>query len=305
MAGYQPVRNSLRISMDIADILEKAAPHAFNGANRAKTIRECNDVLHDRSDMSIEMLYDLLEQTCGDDGAGAIGKIKRDVNAFRHQKMLRTWRYTMVGDYTYHYKMWNFDPRRPLKNIDQRLFDDAAEHGLPPDFFTESYFDHVTIYCMPDNADCSFSQFQSCDFSVCGIRGAVFDHATLYDTDFHSSLLMMVNFTETSIAHSRFWDCDLTSVSFQDARLKSCLTVDCNMDRIDFLGATLDGSSYGRITARNIKNLPNAVITQGGATHEEVRRLQVSTFHELGVPMFPVKRRPAPNRDRKKPAPER
>ena len=32
----------------------------------------------------------------------------------------------------------------------------------------------TTIYCMPDNVDCSFSQFQSCRFSVCGIRGAVF-----------------------------------------------------------------------------------------------------------------------------------
>ena len=78
----------------------------------------------------------------------------------------------------------------------------------------------------------------------------------LYDTDFQSSLLQMVNFTGTSIAHSHFWDCDMASVSFQDARLKSCRTLDCTMERVDFRGAALDGAGYGRITASNIQNLP-------------------------------------------------
>lgn len=158
---------------------------------------------------------------------------------------------------------------------------------------------------MPDNVDLSFSHFHSCQFSTCGIRGAVFDHADLYDTDFRSALLQMVNFTEASIAHCHFRDSDLASVSFEDARLKSCLTLDCKMYRVDFRGAMLDGASFGRIDAQHILNLYQASITQGGATAEEVRRLRDSIFRELNVPMFPAKQRPARDRRRKAPAPER
>ena len=211
----------------------------------------------------------------------------------------------MSGGQQYRYDTWDYDPQRPLKIIGQPLFDHAAEHGFPPDFFTESFFDHVTVYCMPDNVDLSFSHFESCRFSVCGIRGAVFDNATLCGTDFQSSLLQMVNFTGASITHSHFRDCDMASVSFQDARLKSCLTMDCTMNRVDFRGATLDGASYGRIAASGIQNLPSAAITQGGATREEVERLRVDTFRELGVPMFQVKQRPLADRRAKPHIPER
>ena len=295
MAHFQAVRSGLAISQSIADMLERADPTQYHGANRVQTIRETNDILQDRSELSLDMLYSLLAQTCGGED-GQVEKIRRDVEAFCVQKSNRARRYTLTGAQEYHYEMWDFDPKRPLKIISQPLFDHAAEHGFPPDFFTESYFDHVTIYCMPDNVDCSFSQFQSCQFSVCGIRGAVFDNATLDDTDFHSALLRMVNFTGASIAHSHFRDSSLVSVSFQEARLKSCLTLDCTLDRVDFLGAVLDGSSYGRVAASGIQNLPSATITQGGATREEAERLRASIFHELGVPMFQVRQRPRPAR---------
>lgn len=304
MAHFQAVRNGLAISQSIADMLERADPKQYNGANRVQTIRETNDILQDRSELSLDMLYSLLAQTCGGED-GQVEKIRRDVEAFCVQKSNRTRRYTLTGAQEYHYEMWDFDPKRPLKIISQPLFDHAAEHGFPPDFFTESYFDHVTIYCMPDNVDCSFSQFQSCQFSVCGIRGAVFDNATLDDTDFHSTLLQMVNFTGASIAHSHFRDSSLVSVSFQEARLKSCLTLDCTLDRVDFLGAVLDGSSYGRVAASGIQNLPSATITQGGATQEEAERLRASVFHELAVPMLPVRQRPRPARQERPCVPER
>ena len=304
MAHFQAVRSGLAISQSIADMLERADPTQYNGANRVQTIRETNDILQDRSELSLDMLYSLLAQTCGGE-AGQVEKIRRDVEAFCVQKSNRARRYTLTGAQEYHYEMWDFDPKRPLKIISQPLFDHAAEHGFPPDFFTESYFDHVTIYCMPDNVDCSFSQFQSCQFSVCGIRGAVFDNATLDDTDFHSALLQMVNFTGASIAHSHFRDCDMASISFQDARLKNCLTLDCTMNRVDFRGATLDEASYGRIAASNIQNLPSAVITQGGATREEVEQFRADTFRELGVPMFQVRQRPPSDRRMKPRAPER
>lgn len=304
MAHFQAVRSGLAISQSIADMLERADPTQYNGANRVQTIRETNDILQDRSELSLDMLYSLLAQTCGGED-GQVEKIRRDVEVFCVQKSNRARRYTLTGAQEYHYEMWDFDPKRPLKIISQPLFDHAAEHGFPPDFFTESYFDHVTIYCMPDNVDCSFSQFQSCQFSVCGIRGAVFDNATLDDTDFHSALLRMVNFTGASIAHSHFRDSTLVSVSFQEARLKSCLTLDCTLDRVDFLGAVLDGSSYGRVAASGIQNLPSATITQGGATQEEAERLRASVFHELAVPILPVRQRPRPARQEKPSQPER
>lgn len=304
MAHFQAVRSGLAISQSIADMLERADPAQYNGANRTQTIREVNDILQGRSELSFDMLYSILEQKCGGE-AGQVEKVRRDAEAFRHQKLCRTLRYTLSGSQEYHYEMWDFDPKRPLKIISQPLFDHAAEHGFPPDFFTASYFDNVTIYCMPDNVDCSFSQFQNCRFSVCGIRGAVFDNATLDNTDFHSALLQMVNFTGASIAHAHFRDSSLVSVSFQEARLKSCLTLDCTLNRVDFLGAVLDGSSYDRVAASGIQNLPSATITQGGATREEAERLRASVFHELGVPMFQVRQRPRPARQERPRVPER
>ena len=304
MPRFQAVRSGAEISKSIADLLEQADPVQYNGMNRVQTIRAVNDILEGRSDQSFDMLYSILDDKCGGNPE-RVEKVKRDVEAFRHQKLCRTLRYTKVGRQQYRYNMWDYDPKRPLKIISQPLFDHAVEHGFPPDFFTASYFDHVTIYCMPDNVDLSFSHFESCHFSVCGIRGAVFDNADLYDTDFRSSLLQMVNFTGASIAHSHFRDCDMASVSFQDARLKSCQTLDCTMERVDFRGATLDGASYGRIPASNIQNLPSAVITQGGATREEVEHLRESTFRELGVPMFQVRQRVSSGRRMKPRTPER
>lgn len=300
---YKAVPNGLQISRSIADVLEETA--GFHGGSRVQTIRKWNDALQGRSDFSLDMLYEWLEQSCGGDNAERIGEIKEDMAAFRHQKMLRTLRYTMTGSQTYDYQLWDLDPGCPLKIIDQEIFDHAAEHGFPPDFFTKSYFDGVTVYCMPDGADCSFSQFQSCQFSVCGIRGAVFDNADIYDTDFHSVLLQMVNFTGAAITHSHFQDSSLASVSFQDARLESCLTADCEMNRVDFQGAVLDSSSYGRIKAHDILNLSGAAITQGGATAEEVRRLRLSIFRELGVSISPARLRPPADRGRNISAPER
>ena len=288
--------------MSIADLLERVDPVQFHGANRGKTIQEVNDILHGRSDMSISMLHNLLDDKCGAYDAEQVAQIQSDIRAFCHQKGLRTWRYTMTGSETYPYEMWEYDPKHPLKIIDQKIFDHAAEHGFPPDFFKNSYFDHVTIYCMPDKADCSFSTFESCGFSVCGIRGAVFDHADIHRTDFRSSLLHMVNFTGASIAHSHFRDSDLISVSFQDARLRGCLTLDCTLDHVDFRGAVLNGSSYGRIAAHAIQNLRDATITQGGATREEVGRLHVAIFRELGIPLFSTKQQCTGERQKNHPS---
>lgn len=303
MLQYQAVPSSLAISRKIADLLEDFIPE--EKFDRAKLVRGINDVLQGRSDMSLDMLVSILQERAAPERVQDVNAVLEKIEAFYRQKMMLGRCYTKAGCQAYQYKLWDLDPNHPLKIIDQSLFDHAAANGFPPDFFKESYFDEVTIYCMPDGADCSESYFQGCDFAVCGIRGAVFDKATLYDSEFHSSVLQMVNFTGTTIVSTHFRDSSLKSVSFQDARLKSCLTVDCSMDQIDFLNAELDGASYGRVNSHRILNLPSTTITQGGATTEEVTRLRFSIFRELNVSMFPVKHRPPANRRRKVSAPER
>ena len=53
-----------------------------------------------------------------------------------------------MGDYQqYHYEMFDLYPEHPLKMISQQLYDHAAEHGFPPDFFTNSYFDSYKFIC--------------------------------------------------------------------------------------------------------------------------------------------------------------
>lgn len=70
---------------------------------------------------------------------------------------------------------------------------------------------------------------------------------------------------------------------FNFARLRSCSTIDCTMDGINYSGAVLDGCSFGRVTAGTIRNLDGAVITQGGATEEECRRNREAIYQALGV----------------------
>ena len=149
MGYFKAVRSGGEISMRIADLLETAAPKEYTGANRVKTILECNDVLQGRADnISIGMLEEFLEQKCGVCYPERVAELKQEMEDFFHQKMLRTWRYTTTGKQTYDYEMYDFEPERPLKIINQQIFDDAAERGFTPDFFTKSYFDKVIIYCI-------------------------------------------------------------------------------------------------------------------------------------------------------------
>ena len=57
MTRFQAVRSGAEISMSIADPLEQADPALYNGANRTQTIREVNDILQGRSELSFDMLY--------------------------------------------------------------------------------------------------------------------------------------------------------------------------------------------------------------------------------------------------------
>lgn len=204
----------------------------------------------------------------------------------------------MGGYQQYQYELFDLDPERPLKIIRQPLFDHAAEHGFPPDFFKDSFFYHVAFRTFPEGVDCSFSTFAYCSFKNCSIKKCVFDHADICSTTFDSSTVRMSNFTEAVLSDTHFQNSALTSVSFQGARLYGFQAIDCRMERIDFQGARLAGDSYMfvRIDAHNVLNLHRATIAQGGASDEELRQIRTAIFRELGVPLFRVKRWPIENK---------
>jgi len=295
MDDYRAVRSTLDMSKSIAFYLEMSDPAGYPPEKRAGTVRAVNDILQGRSDLSLDMLHDLLEQKCTPYYAGEISAMWRDINSFMEQKALRSRPYNKSSSKTYHYRTYDRDPERPLKIINQQTFDRAAKAGFPPGFFRESYFDQVTVYCLPDWADLNFSVFQSCHFAVCRINGAAFDGASIYDSRFHSVAMEHTTFFQATLAHTHFQDSGLTLVSFQKARLKSCNTMDCTLEHISYQDATLDGCAFGRVKARNIHNLLTANITQGGATEEECRQNRAAVLRTLAPDkaQAPVRQREA------------
>lgn len=210
----------------------------------------------------------------------------------------------MGGYQQYRYEMFDLDPEHPLKIIGQPMFNHAAEHGFPPDFFTASYFDHVDFGLIPEGADCSCSRFRNCTFRGPIVK-CVFDDAALYDCAFEQAELRMVNFTRANIVHTRFRGSTIAFVSFQEARLKGGCMTDCTFDIVDFKGASIDGTRISPAKAGYVLNLLHASITQGGATQEEADKLRLSIFRALRVYPLPVKLRPPAPRRKKGRKPER
>lgn len=306
MAEYQKVRSTLEISRHIAFCLDMLEPQYFSGINYAETVRHVNDILQGRAERTVEALLGELRQK-GPGLARKMEHISRDIQAFEAQKELLVFPYEKSSSSQYAYKTFDLDPDYPLKIIDQQIYDQAARDGFPPDFFRKSYFDNVTLYCLPDDADLNFSRFQDCTFAVCRIRGARFDGTCIYGGCFHSCAIDHTTFFQAVIANTHFRDSSMESVSFQRAMLKHCNTIDCKMGRVNFLNATLDGCSYGRIDPANIRNLHTAAITQGGATGEECQRNREAIFHALRVPDGPESDRAPdiPPKRRRRSGPER
>lgn len=294
MSEYKPVKGSREISMHIADVLEQADPQTYNGMNRAQTIRAVNDILQGRGEPAIDDLLAGLEAI----DSRKVPAIRESVRSFQAQKDLMKQPYRGHSSKNYRFGVYDRDPENPLKIINQRLFDRAAKDGFPPDFFRKSFFDGVTLYCMPDGADLKFSMFQDCTFAVCRIHGACFDGTSLHHCEFHDCDLFSSTFFASAISNTHFYDSSLSLVSFQRARLARCNTIDCKMDRVSFLNATLDGCFYGRVTPSQIRYLHTAVITQGGATEEECRVNRAAIYKALAVSDLPPKqqRRTGPER---------
>lgn len=153
MNDYKAVRSSLDISRSIAFYLEMSDPAAFRQADRAGSIRTINDILQGRSERTVEAMLAELEQKGGTYYAGEIAVLRQNIQDFQHQKMMLTQPYSERSGKAYKtYRFKNFDngAGRSLKIVDQKLFDRVAKAGFPPGFFRETYFDQVTIYCLPD-----------------------------------------------------------------------------------------------------------------------------------------------------------
>ncbi len=309
MAEFQKVRGSHEISIRAADLLEDMRPQDYNGSNRAGTVRTINDILQGRAQRTVDSFLLGLRNTGGDGYAQRVEEVCQDVQAFLTQKALLSQPYTKSSSKQYKYRTFDLDPKHPLKIINQRLYDLAAKAGFPPGFFEQSYFDHVTIYCIPDGTRCSDSVFQDCTFSVCRLVGVEFWDARLNSCAFQSCHLQYAVFPDAALSYTHFYDCDLCSVGFIRSRLAHCNTIDCTVKRLDFAEVTLDGCSYGRITRTPdciIKGLEQTVITCGGATDEEVKRLRASIFEALQVPDLSLVQRPKVTRRRpRRTGPER
>jgi hypothetical protein len=227
-------------------------PVKYPPGEDAKIVRSLNDTLQGRGERTVDELLAEMDAVCG---RLAIYNsewlmFRQAIEDFQHQKELLSQPYTKSSDKQYKYRSFDLDPKRPLKIVNQHLYDCAAKAGFPPDFFRETFFNGVTFYCLPDHTDFNFSRFSNCTFAVCRIREATFDGATFSSSEFHSCAIQYATFFKASIAHTHFHDSTLRNVSFQEARLKSCNTVDCEMDGVGFLNATLDNCFFGRVAAQ-------------------------------------------------------
>lgn len=258
-------------------------PIKYPPGDDAKIIRSLNDTLQGRGEQTVQEMLAEVDAVCG--------RLKiyneewlmfrQAIEDFQHQKELLDRPYTKSSDKQYNYGTFNLDAKRPLKIVNQHLYDQAAKAGFPPGFFRETFFNGVTIYCVPDHTDFNFSRFSNCTFAVCRIREATFDGTTFSSSEFHSCDMRYATFYRASISHTHFHDSTLQNVSFQNAYLKSCNTVDCGLEGIGFLNATLDGCFFGRVAAQGIRNLHTATITQGGATSEEVKHNREAIYSAL------------------------
>ena len=274
---FKPVRSSLDISRSLKYYLSMRDHEKYG--DDTKVVRAINDTLQGRGERTVEQLLAEVDAVCSGwkDYDEDRAMLRQRIQNFQHQKALLSQEYTKTSDSQYSY-----ETRNGRKIIDQKLYDQAARDGFPAGFFRNSFFHRVTLYCLPDAQDCCNSVFDLCTFAVCRINGYVdFRHCSFYGGEFHSCEMNYVNFGEAAIAHTRFQDSSLKNVSFQLAQMKSCGMTDCTLDHLDFLCATLDGCSFNRVIARDIRHLRTAAITQGGATAEEVKRNREAIFSSL------------------------
>ena len=278
MIEYKAVPSGLELSRRIVDCLEDAAPREYQLGEAVCAIRAVNGILQGRSTRSADELLAELEK-CVDYTVPLLQSVR---NFLRQKDLLMTPYTKHASRKPFTFQYCSFSGGRRLKIISQPLYDRAVKAGFPMNFFRESYFDHVTFYCLPDGVDLSGSVLRNCKFAVCRIKGISFGYSHIYDTEFYSSILNCADFYSATLANTRFQDCELSHVTMQSTSFKHCSTTDCTMDNVDYAGATLDGCFFEQITAGTIR-LDWATITQGGATEEECRQNREAIYRVLRV----------------------
>lgn len=198
------------------------------------------------------------------------------VHDFLHQKELLSEKYTKTG-------VWNFEceMRDGRKIINQELYDQAAKSGFPPGFFRKSFFDRVTLYCLPDAQDCSESAFNLCSFAVCRINGATFESSVFFNCEFHTCDIVSASFYRAALDNCRFHDSHFENVSFESALLKSCKITDGKMKGTNYRNATLDGCFFATTQSRGARNVCMAMVKQSGATTEEEQQNRAALLSAL------------------------
>lgn len=287
MSDYKAVQSSMEISRRIFDCLEDIDPIQYNGRNRPHMIRNVNDHLQGRNDMPLEELMGWAAAAKSGEYAARVQALRQSIQGFQEQKALLDTPYTKTSRQQYKYQMTDKDPNCPLKIIDQKIYDMAVKKGFPPRFFQESYFNHVTFYCLPDNVNCNFSHFNHCTFAVCRLYGIRFWDAHLYDCAFHSCQVKFTLFSDAVLSDTHFRDCIIHSAAFLRSRLKHCNTIDCTVGRLNFNGAVLDGCTYARITRlpnSKIEAMETASFTMSGGTDKEIQANRTAIFQALRIP---------------------
>lgn len=286
------MRSSGEIAISLADYLETFYRKQYPPNSRADTVCEVNDILQGRAQRTVQDFFRELETSNGGD-LGEVAQLKRDAEDFQRQRSL------IKEPNPYVNSEWPYEPEimgggsdLMRKVIDQKLYDAAAERGFPSSFFRQSFFDHVTLYDIPDFQDCSLSVFQSCKFSVCRLHGIDFEDTNIYSSDFNTVYMESTFFDLSSMASTRFRDCEMREVSFRDCHMKSVRALDCVMERVSFSGARLDGCSFDRVKPHIVTGLRHATITQSGATDEECERNRRAIWEALAPARVPKARTP-------------
>lgn len=286
-SSYRAVCSSTEISGEIVSLIEQYEPARLHDADRETAVRAVNNILQGRARDTPALLFAELERMAGEHDTERLSAVRQKMWDFQEQKAMLAQPYTRTSDKKYKFPTRHFNFCGSRKVINQYLYGCAVKSGFPPDFFSGSYFEGVTFYCLPDGADFSRSRFKDCIFAVCRLVGSNFKNTVFYDSTFHSCTMERADFEWGNIVRIQFQDCTMQSVSFQNTLLLHCTTTECVMNTTNFQEAELVGSTYSGISASGTVNLSNAEIAVDGATEEEAHHLAAATFRELGVPMFP------------------
>lgn len=283
MTEYRAVSSGHDISKKIADLLEDIDPIQYNGSNRARRVRNVNDRIQGRNDMPLDALLDWAAQAGGGAYAERVTDIRGMIQNLQTQRSLLGQPYPLPCTQGRPYERYTDGSLDPVKVIGQDLYDHAAQVGFPADFFRDSYFDHVTVYCLPDNTHCVDCVFDGCSFITCRMVNAAFEDTRLYGCEFHSCYLSLLIVSDSTMAHTHFHDCTHHRGGFIRTSMKNCSALDCVMEGVRFTGSKLDGCSFTRVNASGTRDLQTAVITQGGATEAECARNRAAIFKALGA----------------------